>query len=88
MFVDNYGDEFETKEEVKAYAIQNLYENDGDFVNALEYFVTCAELLDWINTNPTVLKEFKKDYDTVLRIAEKDYAETYLHNCKEIKIKG
>ena len=84
-YVDDYGNEFESVEEVKAYAIQNLYEDDGDFVNTIEYFVTCAELLNWIIENPTVLEKFKEDYETIIRIAERDYAEDYLLNCEEIE---
>jgi hypothetical protein len=85
MFIDKYGNEFKTEKEVKDFAIQNLYEDDGDFVDALEYFVSCAELLDWIIENPTVLEKFKKDYEQVIKIVEKDYAEIYLDNCNKIE---
>lgn len=84
-YVDEYGNEFESEEEIKAYAVQNLYEDDGDFVDTLEYFVTCTELLNWIIENPTVLEKFKEDYETVIRIAERGYAEDYLRNCEEIE---
>ena len=87
-YIDNYGNEFDSKEEVKVYAIQNLYEDDGDFVNTLDYFVTSAELLNWIIENPTVLEKFKEDYATVIRIAENDYAENYLCNCEKIEDEG
>lgn len=85
MFIDKYGNEFKTEKEVKDFAIQNLYEDDGDFVDAFEYFVTCAEVLNWITENPTVLEKFKKDYEQVTKIVEKDYAETYLDNCNKIE---
>ena len=85
MFIDKYGNEFKTEKEVKDFAIQNLYEDDGDFVDALEYFVTGTELLNWIIENPTVLKKFKKDYEQVIKIVEKDYAEIYLDNCNKIE---
>lgn len=85
MFIDKYGNEFKTEKEVKDFAIQNLYENDEDFVDALEYFVAGAELLNWIIENPTVLEKFKKDYEQVIKIVEKDYAEIYLDNCNKIE---
>ena len=85
-YVDDYGNEFESKEEVKAYAIQNLYEDDGDFVKVIEDFVTSVELLNWIIENPTVLEKFKEDYADIIRVAERDYAEDYLfYNCEEIE---
>lgn len=87
-YVDAYGDEFDSIEEVKAYAIQNLYEDDGDFVNALDYFVTGTELLNWIVENPTILEKFKEDYAQVIRIAENDYAKDYLYNCEKIEDEG
>lgn len=87
-YVDAYGDEFDSVEEVKAYAIQNLYEDDGDFVNTLDYFVTGTELLNWIVENPTVLEKFKEDYAQVIRIAENDYAEDYLCDCEKIEDEG
>ena len=78
MLIDDYGNEFKTEEEVKDYAIQNLYEDDGDFVDTLEYFVTCTELLNWIIENPTVLEKFKEDYSDIIKVAEKRYAKEYL----------
>ena len=87
-YVDDYGNEFESKKEVKAYAIQNLYEDDGDFVNTLNYFVTGTELLNWIVENPTILEKFKEDYAQVIRIAENDYAEDYFCDCEKIEDKG
>ena len=87
-YVDDYGNEFESVEEVKAYAIQNLYEDDGDFVEVIDYFVTGAELLNWIIENPTILEKFKEDYEQIIRIAERGYAEDYLLNCEEIENEG
>lgn len=84
-YLDAYGNEFNTVEEIKAYAIQNLYEDDGDFVDTLDYFVTGAELLNWIIENPTVLEKFKEDYAQVIRTAENNYAEDYLCNCEKIE---
>lgn len=85
-YVDDYGNEFKTKEEVKAYAIQNLYEDDGDFVITLDYYVTGAELLNWIIENPTVLEKFKEDYAEVIRMAENGYTEEYLNlYCEKIE---
>ena len=76
----------ETEEEVKAYAIQNLYEDDGGFVDALDYFVTGAELLNWIIENPTVLEKFKEDYAEIIKVAEKRYAKEYLAlYCEEVE---
>lgn len=85
MFIDKYGNEFKTEKEVKDFVIQNLYEDDGDFVDVFEYFVTCVELLNWIIENSTVLEKFKKDYEQITKIVEKDYAETYLDNCNKIE---
>ena len=84
-YVDAYGEEFDSVEEVKAYAIQNLYEDDGDFVDTLDYYVTGAELLNWIVENPTVLEKFKEDYAQIIRKAENGYAEDYLYNCERIE---
>ena len=86
MFINDYGDEFNTVEEVKAYATQNLYEDDADFVNTFENYVTCTELLNWIIENPMVLKKFKEDYEEVIKTAEKGYVKEYLClYCEEIK---
>lgn len=86
MYVDDYGNEFKTEEEVKAYAIQNLYEDDADFVNTFDYFVTGAELLNWIIENPTVLEKFKEDYAEIIKVAEKGYAKEYLSlYCEKIE---
>jgi hypothetical protein len=85
MFIDKYGNEFKTEKEVKDFAIQSLYEDDWAFVDTLEHFVGCAELLDWITENPTVFEKFKKDYEQVIKIVEKDYAEIYLDNCNKIE---
>lgn len=87
-YVDDYGNEFDSVEEVKAYAIQNLYEDDGDFVDTLDYFVTGTELLNWIVENPTILEKFKEDYAQVIRIAENSYAKDYLYNCEKIEDEG
>lgn len=85
-YVDDYGNEFESIEEVKAYAIQSLYEDDADFVNTFNYHVTGAELLNWIIENPTILEKFKEDYAQVIRIAENGYAEEYLNLfCEKIE---
>lgn len=86
MFIDKYGNEFKTEKEVKDFAIQNLYEDDGDFVITLDYYVTGAELLNWIIENPTVLEKFKEDYAEVIRMAENGYAEEYLSlYCEKIE---
>lgn len=85
-YIDDDGNEFNNVEEVKAYAIQNLYEDDADFVNTFGYFVTCAELLNWIIENPTVLEKFKEDYPEITRVAENGYAKEYLSlYCERIK---
>lgn len=84
-YLDAYGNEFNTVEEIKAYAIQNLYEDDGDFVDTLDYLVTGTELLNWIIENPTVLEKFKEDYAQVIKIAENSYANDYLYNCEKIE---
>ena len=87
-YVDRYGNEFESEEEIRAYATQNLFEDDGDFVEVVEDFVTCAELLNWIIENPTVLEKFKEDYETIIRIAQRSYAEDYFRNCEEVENEG
>ena len=86
MYIDDYGNEFKTIKEVKDYAIQNLYKDNAEFINALEDFVTSIELLHWITKNPTAFEKFKEDYVTVIRMAENDYAKEYLSlYCEEIK---
>ena len=86
MFIDDYGNEFETMKEVRDYAIQNLYKDNEEFVNTLKYLVTCTELLNWIIKNPTVLEEFKKDYVTVIKTAENSYTKEYLDlYCEKVK---
>jgi hypothetical protein len=84
-YLDDYGNEFNTVEEIKAYAIQNLYEDDEVFVNTLDYFVTGTELLNWIIENPTILEKFKEDYAQIIKIAENGYVEDYLCNCEKIE---
>lgn len=86
MYIDDYGNEFETMKEVRDYAIQNLYKDDEDFVNTLKYLVTCTELLNWIIKNPTVFEEFKKDYVAVIKTAENSYTKEYLDlYCEKVK---
>ena len=60
MFIDDYGNEFETAKEVKEYAKENFYEDEYDFTNALVSYFTLDTLIDWVVTNPTILKEFKE----------------------------
>ena len=86
-YVDNYGNEFKTKEEVKAYAVRELYNEDySDFVDTLNYYVTCDDILDWIFKTPTIFEKFKEDYAGVIRAAEHDYANSYFYNnCEEIE---
>lgn len=76
-YIDDYGNEFNTLKEVKAYAIQNLYENNENFILTLDDFVTSVELLSWIIENPTIFEKFKEDFAGVIRVSENSYAKEY-----------
>ena len=82
MFIDDYGNEFETAKEVKEYAKENFYEDEYDFTNALVSYFTLDTLIDWVVTNPTILKEFKECFAQDLKVLEKGYVEDYLSNCE------
>lgn len=84
-YIDDYGNEFNTLKEVKAYAIQNLYENNENFVLALDDFITGAELLNWIIKNPTIFEKFKEDYADIIRVGENSYAKEYFNlSCEKV----
>ena len=83
MFIDDYGNEFETTKEVKEFAKRNFYEDEDDLTNALVGYFTLETIIDWVVTNPMVLKQFKEYFTQDLKVLEKDYVEDYLSNCEK-----
>lgn len=82
MFIDAYGNEFKTLKEVKKYAKENFYEDEESLANALAGYFTLETIVDWIVTEPTILKQFKEYFPQDLEVLEKDYVEEYLSYCE------
>lgn len=82
MLIDDYGNEFATVKKVKEYAKEHFYEDEDDLTNALVSYFTLDSVIDWVVTNPTILKQFKEYFAQDLKVLEKDYVEDYLSNCE------
>jgi hypothetical protein len=83
MFIDYYGNEFETTKEMKKFAKENFYEDEDVLTNALVGYFTLEMIIDWIVTEPMILKQFKEYFTQDLKVLEKDYVENYLSDCEE-----
>lgn len=82
MFIDDYGNEFSTVKEVKDYARENFYDDADILSNALESYFTLETIVDWIVTQPAILKQFKEYFPQELKVLEKDYIEDYIDCCE------
>lgn len=82
MFIDDYGNEFDTVNDIKEYAKDNFYEDEEILTNALVDYFTLETIVDWIVTEPTILKQFKEYFPQELEVLEKDYVENYVGLCE------
>lgn len=85
MFIDDYGNEFQTEKEIEDFARKDFYKQDErDLFEALEHYVCTTELLRWIFENDK--EKFIKDYKDILKNAENDYVQDYfvIHDLEEV----
>ncbi len=82
MFIDDYGNEFDTVNDIKEYAKDNFYEDGDILANALVDYFTLETIVDWIVTEPAILKQFKEYFPQDLEVLEKDYVEDYVALCE------
>ncbi len=78
MFIDDYGNEFDTVNDIKEYAKDNFYEDADILTNALVDYFTLETIVDWIVTEPAILKQFKEYFPQELEVLEKDYVKDYV----------
>ena len=85
MFIDDYGNEFKTEEEVEDFARKKFYENEDDLIDYIETDFTIAELLNWIFKNDK--EKFMNEYKNIFKSNESLYAHDYFFNygAKEIE---
>lgn len=84
-YVDDYGHEFNSIDEVKTYAIREMYDNDEILVEELEYYFVATEILRWIVRNPRIFEDFFKDHQSVFELARRHHVENYIFNCEKIE---
>lgn len=80
MWVNAWGDEFETQED----AIQDFiieYMTDKDLMDELEYKLTTRDLLDFIFNNELIFSKFEYEFGDEIDSAEYDLA---MSNIEEI----
>lgn len=85
MFIDDYGNEFQTEKEIEDFARKDFYKQDErDLFEVLEHYVCTTELLKWIFENDK--EKFMKDYKDILKNAENDYVQDYfvIHDIEEV----
>ena len=83
MFIDDDGNEFETLNDVREYAKENFYEDADILTNALIGYFTLETIVDWIVTQPAILKQFKEYFPQELEVLEEDYVQEYVDCCDE-----
>ena len=88
MYIDEYGNEFKTVEEIKNFARKELYKEENTLVIALEdylfdNYLLIEEVLEWILKNNR--EKFLKDFENVFKNVEKVYIRDYfiLHDIEE-----
>lgn len=85
MFIDDYGNEFETVEEIKDFAKKEFYNlEEYDLAEIIEEDVTTMEILLWIFKNDK--EKFMKDYKNIFKNAEDDFITDYfiIHDIEEV----
>ena len=81
MYIDDYGNEFETiKEAAKFYAEKfnkEIEENPYDIL--LECVEDADSIIEWIiKKHPELLKEFREEFADNIKDGQKNYIEYYL----------
>lgn len=84
-YVDDYGHEFNSIDEVKTHAIHEMYDNEEILVEELEYYFVASEILRWIVGNPRVFEDFFKDHQGAFELARRHHVENYILNCEKIE---
>jgi hypothetical protein len=85
MFIDDYGHEFETVEEIKDFAkkeFDNL--DDGDLADIMESYFSTRKLLKWILKNDK--EKFIKEEIVAFNFAKHGYVKDYfiIHDIEEM----
>ena len=81
MFIDDYGNEFETIEEAKKFYAEKFYKEIEE--NPYDILLECVEdadsIIEWIvKKHPELLKEFKEEFADNIKNGQKNYIEYYL----------
>lgn len=84
MFIDAYGNAFPTLNKVKKYAKENFYEDEESLTNALVDYFTLETIVDWIVTEPAILKQFKEYFPQDIEVLEQEYVEEYVAYCERV----
>lgn len=85
MFIDDYGNEFETVEEIENFARKEFDNmNADDLTNIMEYWFSNEELLKWILKNDK--EKFIKEHISMFKFAKHGYVRDYfiVHDIEEI----
>ena len=73
MWTDNWGNEYDTKEDAIEGVIENYTDHDNIIVE-LDCAIRERYLLEWIFENPEVRKHFFRDYAHEIECAKLEYA--------------
>ena len=73
MWVDSWGNEYETKEDAEQNVIDN-YMTDFYLKDELEYHITTRDLLDFIFNDEVVFNKFDYTFGDIVDAIEHDYA--------------
>ena len=84
MFIDEYGNEFETVKEIEDFARKDFYKDKSELAENIELYFTATELVKWVLENDK--EKFIKDFENVFKDAEDDYINNYfiVHDIEEI----
>lgn len=88
MYIDDYGNEFETREKAEQYYHDNfINEVLKDPIEISEYFsFEIEEVLKWIfQDHSELLPDFYKKFSSILECAEKNYVDNRLWDLEEIE---
>ena len=73
MWVDSWGNEYETQEDAEQ-AVIDEHMPDYALKDELEYYFTISDLLDFIFTDEVVFNKFNYTFGDEINAAEHDYA--------------
>lgn len=81
MYIDDYGNEFETIEEAKKFYTKKFYEEleEDPYDILLECVEDADSIIEWIiKKHPELLKEFREEFADNIKDGQRNYIEYYL----------